>query len=147
MDNALQQAGPIKAQGMMFGPYDPDRRMPGTATRDVGAVAARLLRDRAWTGQEEVPVLGPEDLSCNGMAAIVSEMLGREVRYRQIPFDAFRARLRDRGVSDSFAQGYVEMMQAKNEGMDNVARRDPAVAAPTTFRQWCEDVLKPAMAQ
>ncbi len=146
MDNALQQAGAMKAQGMMFGPYDPDRRMPSTATRDVGAVAARLLRDRSWTGQRELPVLGPEDLSFNEMAAIVSEALGREIRYRQIPFDAFRTRLRERGVSESFAQGYVEMMQAKNEGMDNVAGRDPAAAAPTTFRQWCEDVLKPAMA-
>ena len=43
----------------MFGPVDPDRKMPTTATRDMGAVAARLLADNGWMGQREVPVLGP----------------------------------------------------------------------------------------
>ena len=143
MDNALQQAVPIKTQGMMFGPFDPDRRMPTTATRDIGATAARLLADAGWSGQEEVPLLGPEDLSFNDMAATISQVLDREVRYQQIPFDAFQARLAQRGVSPSFQKGYVDMMRAKNEGMDNVARR--GAAAPTTYRQWCEDVLKPAM--
>ena len=143
MDNALQQAAPIKAQGMMFGPFDPDRRMPTTATRDIGAAAARLLADAGWSGQEEVPLLGPEDLSFNDVAATISQVLAREVRYQQIPFDAFQARLAQRGVSPSFQKGYVDMMRAKNEGMDNVARR--GAAAPTTYRQWCEDVLKPAM--
>ena len=146
MDNALQQAGPIKVQGMMFGPYDADKKMPTTATRDMAATAAKLLGDTTWMGQEETPVIGPEDLSFNDIAAIISDVLGREVSYQQIPFEAFKARLRERGVSESFAQGYVEMMRAKNEGMDNVAERAFAVAAPTSFRQWCELEFKPAMA-
>lgn len=75
-----------------------------------------------------------------------SEVLGREVRYQQIPFDAFKARLLGRGISESFAQGYVEMMRAKNEGMDNAAPRTPENTTSTTFRQWCEDELKPALA-
>ncbi len=80
MDNALQQVGTIR-QGQMFGPLDPDKKVPHTATRDMGAAAARLLRDRSWTGQEDVPLLGPEDLSFNDIAAILSEVLGHEVRY------------------------------------------------------------------
>ena len=144
MDNTLQQAVPIKTQGMMFGPFDPDRRMPTTATRDIGATAARLLADAGWSGQEEVPLLGPEDLSFNEMAAIISQVLDREVRYQQIPFDAFQARLAQHGVSPSFQKGYVDMMRAKNEGMDNAERRG-AAAATTTYQQWCEDVLKPAI--
>ncbi len=143
MDNTLQQAAPIKAQSMMFGPFDPERTMPTIAIRDIGAAAARLLADAGWSGQAEVPLLGPEDLSFNDMAATISQVLGREVRYQQIPFDAFQARLAQRGVSPSFQKGYVDMMRAKNEGMDNDARR--GAAAATTYRQWCEDVLKPAM--
>lgn len=146
MDNVLQQAAPITAQGMMFGPLDADRKAPTTATRDMGAVAARLLRDRSWTGQEDVPVLGPENLSMHDMAGIISEVLGREVRYQQIPLDAFKARLLGRGMSESFAQGYIDMMRAKNEGMDNAAPRTPENTTPTTFRQWCEEELKPALA-
>ena len=143
MDNTLQQAVPIKAQGMMFGPFDPDKRMPTTAVRDIGAAAARLLADSGWSGQAEVPLLGPEDLSFNEMAGTISQVLDREVRYQQIPFDAFQARLAQRGVSPSFQKGYVDMMRAKNEGMDNVARR--GAAAATIYRQWCEDILKPAI--
>ena len=145
MDNTLQQARPIKAQGAMFGPFDPDKKMPTTATRDIGAAAAALLRDRSWTGQEEAPLLGPEDLSFNDMAAIVSEVTGREVRYQQIPFEGFRARLAERGVSESFQEGYVTMMRAKNEGMDNVAGRGGGLRAPTTYREWCAAELKPAL--
>ena len=145
MENALLQVDAIR-QGQIFGPIDPDRKVPHTATRDMGAAAARLLRDRSWTGQEDVAVLGPEDLSFNEVAGIVSEVLGREVRYVQVPFDGFKAQLKQRGMSENFAQGYVDMMRAKNEGMDNAAPRTAETTGPTTFRQWTEEELKPAIA-
>ena len=145
MDNVLRQAGTIKDKGMMFGPLDPDKAAPTTATRDIGAVASRLLVDGTWTGQAEVPVLGPEDLCFNDMAAIISDVLGREIRYQQVPFDAFKAQLLGRGMSESFAQGYVDMMRAKNEGVDNVVPRTAGSTTPTTFRQWCERELRPAV--
>ena len=145
MDNALQQTQSIAAQGIMFGPLDPDKKAPTTATRDIGAVAARLLADDSWTGAEDVPVLGPENLSMNDMAAIVSDVLGREVRYQQVPFGAFGERLASFGMSESFVRGFVEMMRAKNEGMDVAGERGATSRTPTTFRQWCEEELEPAM--
>ena len=145
MDNVLRQAAVIRDQGALFGPIDPGKRLPTTATRDMGAAAARLLRDDGWAGQEEVPLLGPEDLSFDDMAAIISDVVGREVRYRQTPLDAFKAQMLGRGTTESFAQGYVDMMRAKNEGMDNAARRTPENTAPTTFRRWCEEELTPAV--
>ncbi len=144
MENALQQVGAMR-QGQMFGPIDPDRKVPHTATRDMGAVAARLLRDRSWAAQEDVPVLGPEDLSFSEVAGIVSEVLGREVRYSQVPFEGFKAQLKERGMSENFAQGYVDMMRAKNDGMDNAAVRTAGSRGPTTFRQWAEEELRPAI--
>ncbi len=143
VENALQQVAAIR-QGQMFGPLDPDKKVPHTATRDMGAAAARLLRDRSWTGQADVPLVGPEDLSFNDIASIISEVLGREVRYQQVPFAGFKAQLMERGMSEAFAQGYVDMMRAKNEGMDNRAPRTSANTGPTTFRQWAEEELKPA---
>lgn len=79
MDNALRQVDAIR-QGKMFGPIKPNKKLPHTATRDTGAAAAALLLDRSWSGQEDVPVLGPEELSYADLAAIVSEVTGREVR-------------------------------------------------------------------
>ena len=110
---------------MFFGPIRPDRKLPFTATRDMAAAAARLLSDDAWGGQEELPVLGPEDLSFDDQAAIISDVIGREVRYQQISFDQFKQQFLDRGASESFAQGYVDMYRAKDEGVDNAVLRTP----------------------
>src|SRR5437879_4678492 len=70
MDNILNQVEAIKNQGMFFSPISGDRKLPTCATRDIAAVAARLLLDSSWSGQGSVPVLGPEDLSFNDMAQI-----------------------------------------------------------------------------
>ena len=145
MDNILFQTDPIKSQGMFFSPIDGDKAAPTCATRDIASVAAKLLLDRSWSGQGHAAVLGPEDLSFNDMARIMSEVLGKTVRYQQIPFEAFEARLLESGMSQAFVQGYVEMMAAKNNGLDNAEPRTPDNTSPTTFRQWCEDVLKPAV--
>ncbi|WP_428484270.1 NAD(P)H-binding protein [Rhodopila sp.] len=144
MDNMLMQRQSILEKGTFFGPIDADRSMPQIATRDIGAVAARLLSDRSWSNQADVPLLGPEDLSFNDMAAIMTEVLGTPIRYQQVPFNAFEAQLGDRGMSASFVRGFVDMMRAKNEGLDNAQPRTADATTPTTFRQWCEQALTTA---
>ncbi len=145
MDNLITQAGAIKSQGMFFSPMIPDRKFPTCATSDIATVAAQLLLDRSWTGQASVAVLGPEDLSFNEMAQIASEVLGKPVRVQQIPMEAFRTRLAGFGMSDAIVQGYADMMAAKNEGLDNAEPRTPEATTPTSFRQWCERKLRPAV--
>ena len=145
MDNVLRQVQSIKEQGVFFGSLDPDRTDPYCSTEDIATVATEWLRDTSWTGQQDSPVLGPEDLSCNDMAAILSDVLGKPVRYQQISFDALKAQALDRGASEAMAQGMVDMMVAKNEGLDYVLSRTPEATTPTTFRQWCDETLKPAV--
>lgn len=145
MDNILRQVEPIKGLGMFFDTTSGDRKLPTCATRDIAAVAARLLLDPSWSGQDSVPVLGPEDLSGNDMARIMSEVLGKSVAFQQVPIESFRAALTGRGMSEAMAQGMADMMVAKNEGLDNAEPRTPQSTTPTSFRQWCEEVLKPAV--
>jgi uncharacterized protein YbjT (DUF2867 family) len=145
MDNFLRQVEPIKNQSMFFSPMSGNRKAPTCATRDIATVAAKLLLDSSWSGTGNVPVLGPEDLSLNEMAQIISEVLGRPVRFQQIPFEAFKANLIKSGASESMATGMVDMMVAKNEGLDNMEPRTAESTTPTSFRQWCEEVLKPAV--
>jgi uncharacterized protein YbjT (DUF2867 family) len=92
-----------------------------------------------------VPVLGPEDLSFNDMARIMSDVLGKPVRFQQIPGETFKATLMERGMSEAMAQGSLEMLLAKDRGLDNAEPRTAQSTTPTTFRQWCEEVLKPAV--
>ena len=49
------------------------------------------------------------------------------------------------GMSESSVQGYIGMMHAKDEGMDNATPRTSANTGPTTFRQRAEEALKPAV--
>ena len=143
MYNILGQAEPIKNQGMFFSPIDRDLKAPTCATRDIAAVAAKLLLDPSWSGQDHVAVLGPEDLSFNDMAAIMSNVLGKPVRFQQVPSEAFKDRMMSFGMSDAMAQGMIDMLTAKNKGLDNAEPRTPENTTPTSFRQWCEEVLKP----
>jgi uncharacterized protein YbjT (DUF2867 family) len=145
MDNIVRQAGAIKNQGIFFSPISGDRKLPSVATRDIAAAATRLLLDHSWSGVEEVPMLGPEDLSFNDMAEVISDVLRTEVRYQQIPFEAYKARFVDFGMSDAMAQGMTDMAAAKNQGLDNAVMRTPQNSTPTSFRQWCEETLKPAV--
>jgi len=145
MDNIAGQAAAIKNQGMFFSPIDGDRKLPAVATRDIAAAASRLLLDDNWSSSGEVPLLGPEDLSFNDMAEIISEVLGTKVRFQQITFEAYKDRFVGFGMSDAMAQGMTDMAWAKNKGLDNAVQRTPQNSTPTSFRQWCEDVLKPAV--
>jgi uncharacterized protein YbjT (DUF2867 family) len=146
MDNLLQQLGPIKSQGMFCYPISGDRKLPACATRDIAAAAARLLLDHSWSGQDSVPVLGPEDLAYDDMAHIMSEVLGRPIRYQQVPGQTFEATLMQHGMSRAWAQGLVHRMARVDQGLYDGEPRTPQSTAPTSFRQWCEDVLKPALA-
>ncbi|AEM85512.1 NAD(P)H-binding protein [Streptomyces violaceusniger] len=143
MDNLLRQLASIRDDGVYTDTAAPDRTAPTAATRDIAAVAAGLLLDRSWTGTGEVPVLGPEDLSANDMARIMSDVLGRPVRYEPRSLEDFRAGFAGRGLGDALVEGYVNMAYAKNNGLDDGVPRTPRITGPTTFREWCEQVLRP----
>lgn len=145
MDNLLRQTASIRDHGVFTDTVDADRSAPVVATRDIAAAAAGLLLDRSWTGTDEVAVLGPEDLSANAMARIMTEALGRPVRYEREPLEALAARLTGFGLGDAFVRGMVDMMRAKDEGLDAAVPRTPETTSPTAFREWCEQVLKPVI--
>ena len=138
MDNIARQAASITGDGVFYGTMAGSSTFPTCATRDIAAVAARLLLDRDWSGQGSVPVLGPEDLSFDDMAAILADVLGRPVRYQRVPGAAYKAQLVNGGMSEAMAQGMLDMFAAKDDGLDNAEPRTPAASSPTTFRQWCE---------
>jgi uncharacterized protein YbjT (DUF2867 family) len=133
MEDTVRQAEPIKNQGVFFWPIAGDRKRPAVATRDIAAAASRLLLDARWSGVEEVPLLGPEDLSFNDMAEIMSQVLGKDVRFQQITFEAYQDRFVRLGMSDAMAQGYADMAWAKNEGLDNGVQRTRRTRRRPTF--------------
>ncbi|GAA0458983.1 NmrA family transcriptional regulator [Actinoplanes capillaceus] len=144
MENLLRHAVSIREQGTFSMANSADRPLPAVATRDVAATAATLLLDRSWRGPARVPVVSPDTLTPGEMAEVISETLGRTVTYRQVPVADLEALMRRRGASDAMTQGMADMIEAQNNGIYAAEPRDPGSAA-TGFRQWCQDVLRPAI--
>jgi uncharacterized protein YbjT (DUF2867 family) len=145
MENMLMQLQPLKQQGVFFSPGKPDLKLPHAATRDIAASGAKLLLDKSWTGIGGLAVLGPEDLSLDDMAAIMTEVLGRPIRFQSVPGSAYKESLMGHGASEAMAQSLVEMHAAIDEGRLYVEPRTPENTTPTSFRQFCREVLKPAL--
>jgi hypothetical protein len=120
-----------------------DRPLASIATRDVAATAARLLTGRSWTGQENVPVFGPDRLTPEGMAEVIGEELGRPIGYRRITLADFAAMRRAHGASDRTVADAVEMLAAQDEGVYDADWATAAIAE-TDFRTWCREVTSPA---
>ena len=144
-ENMLRQVEAIKHKGAFFWPGIPDMKTRHAATRDIAATGATLLLDRSWTGQGGVGVFGPEDLSWNDIAQIMTDVLGAPVRFQPVPYEAYEKQLMQYGASKEFAASLVEMHEAKDKGLDNAEPRSAENTTPTSFRQWCEEVLKPAV--
>jgi uncharacterized protein YbjT (DUF2867 family) len=146
MENMLRQVQAIKLQGLLLGPDRADLKIPLVATCDIAASAARLLLDDSWKGQGGLAALGPEDLSFNDRAEIMSDVLGKPIRFQQIPRDVYKRQLMQSGVSESLAQGLLDLSADIHErGIYHAELRTPENTTPTTFRVWCDRILKPAV--
>ncbi|MFC8513543.1 NAD(P)H-binding protein [Streptomyces sp. NPDC057257] len=144
MENLLWQVAAIRDQGAFFWPQPADRVLALVATRDIAAKATELLLDASWDGQGGVPLVSPDDLTPDGMAQVLSEVLERPVRYQRLPLDAYKQAMIGHGASEAWAQGLVDMAVAQNNGAYDEDHR-AATPGPTGFRQWCGEVLKPAV--
>jgi uncharacterized protein YbjT (DUF2867 family) len=145
MENLLRQAQAIKDQGTFLLPSAAGRPLPAVATRDIAAAAAALLLDGSWSGQASVPVAGPGNLTPVGMAQVMSDVLGRTIRFRHVPIADYKAMMLQNGASEAMARDVADMIKAQNHGIYDTEPRDPHADAPTSFRQWCQDTLKPAI--
>ncbi|MEV5943306.1 NAD(P)H-binding protein [Streptomyces sp. NPDC051994] len=143
MENLLRQLDAIREQGAFYLTCAGALPLASIATRDIAGVAADLLTDLSWTGQENLPVFSPDRLTPDGMAEVISQELGRPVTYRRMSIDDYTSLLRSQGASDQTVKDLTEAFAAQDHGI-----YDPdwatAKPTPTDFRTWCREVLKPA---
>ncbi len=146
MENLLHQAGALR--GSACSPWRPPATgcLRTCATRDIGATAARLLLDGSWTGQDDVPLVGPDALTPRGMADVVagcwtgpSASSGSAARStRRHCCGTERARTGREALTDL-------MHATAEQGFYGGAAPSTPEHAPTSFRRWCEEVLRPAV--
>jgi uncharacterized protein YbjT (DUF2867 family) len=87
MENLLGMAGMIR-EGKLALPLKPDRKLQMIAVDDIGAFAAMAIEHRQkWLGR--ALDLAGDEITMNDLAALLSRVMGREVRYSQVPLDEF----------------------------------------------------------
>lgn len=144
MENMLRNVTSIRDDASYAATSAADQVLPAVATQDIAAVAAKLLTDRSWNGYDSVLVIGPDRLTPTEMAGVIGDVLGKTVTYSQLPVDAAVAGMRSHGASEGLANAMEKMFIAQNQGVydADIAASTPT---PTSFRDWCEQVLKPAV--
>ncbi|HWD01166.1 MAG TPA: NAD(P)H-binding protein [Amycolatopsis sp.] len=145
MDNVLRQVAAIR-DGVVPGTLPAEFRMPWIATRDIAELAAGYLLDHTWTGQDSVESLGGEDLSYDDIAGILTDVLGTPIRYERGERADLERFLVSRGFSEAMARSMMDMDRAGERGINNATPRTAENTTPTTFREFAEKTVKPALA-
>lgn len=145
-ENFLSAVPTLAADGAIYMTLPPERRLAMIAARDIGAVAAALLRDDAWTGHGVRGVHGPADLTPLEAARTIGEALGATARYVEVPDAAMRGALLGVGASPHVADEYPRLMRAIATVPDYQAEpRTAETTTPTTLAEWAVGVLAPAV--
>ena len=109
MQNTLRLVAPRVASGDPFTLPLGDARISMVDTRDIAAVGVAALSGKGHEGKTHV-LTGPEALSFDAVAGILSELLGREVTYEAIPLESFVAASRERGLPGWMIHHYEELL-------------------------------------
>ncbi len=83
--------------------------------RDVAAVAAHVLTTPGHTGAT-YELTGPAPISMPRAAAALSQVLGHQVRYIDVPADQYRANLGQAGLPDWIVNSLVGLYQGIRQG-------------------------------
>jgi uncharacterized protein YbjT (DUF2867 family) len=143
MENFLQQIEPIRNNDAVYFPVPGDLPYPFIATQDIGDAAAQFLLKRNWSGHQTRGLHGPADLTFAEAAKILSESIGKAIKYFQITPDQAYQTFLAVGASPGFANGLVEMYQALSKPNVLVEPRTPETTTPTTLREWSDKVFRP----
>ena len=137
--NAFQWADQIKAGDVVYGAHAGSHMTP-IHEADMGAVAARALLADDLVGK--APELsGPESLTFADQVRIIGEVIGRPLRYEEIPAEVAREKMIGGFVTPEIAdsllrafEGTVDRPQPISPEVERITGRPPR-----TFAEWVAD--------
>lgn len=145
MENLLPQVEVIRNFGIVGGPLRADLRVPMIATRDIGAVAAEILRKQDFAGKQTRELLGQRDLDCKEAASAIGKAIGKpDLAYVQLPPQQLKPALTQMGMSSSMADLLLEMAEALNSGhMVALEPRSAQNSTPTSIETFLVEEFVP----
>lgn len=100
----------IQAGDVVSGPYASASTAP-IVDRDISAVAAKALLTDDLLGRK-VPLTGPQAYTNTELVEAIGAVLGRRLRYQEVPADLVRQRFIGLGFPTQFADAYIAFLEA-----------------------------------
>jgi uncharacterized protein YbjT (DUF2867 family) len=141
MQNFTRQMADSIRQDGTFAQPDSSAPISFVDNRDVASVAARVLTSAGHDGQV-YDLTGPQALTYDEAAVILSDVLGRPVRFTGLTDEAAKAGMLRRGLPESYADALIEVSRAYREGgaeRVTTAVRDLTGREPTPFAEFVRD--------
>jgi len=140
MQSFLSYIPTIKSEGTICAPLK-NGRVGMVDARDVASVAVAALTEEGHYGQT-CDITGPEALSFGDAARIFSEVLGKPVRYVDVPPAAARKSMLEAGIEEWLVNDLLLSMAYFSSGQAAVVTSTIASAAriqPHTFWDFARD--------
>lgn len=141
MQNVRVEWREVVEDGVYPRPYSPDRKMSVIDTEDLGEAIARVLTDPALRGGTYELCSG-ESLTHAEMAAVFSDVLGREVRAEKRPLENWKEWAAHRGWAPWSIEAYARMCSHYDThgyaGGNALALRAILGREPTGYRAFAE---------
>jgi uncharacterized protein YbjT (DUF2867 family) len=129
----------LRAGDVVGGPYAAASAAPIVET-DIAAVAAQALLTDELVGQR-IPLTGPQALTNSELVETIGTVLGRPLRYLEVPADVVRQRFIGLGLGAEFADAYTAMLADALDKPALVTREVEKITGrpATSFAQWVSD--------
>jgi uncharacterized protein YbjT (DUF2867 family) len=146
MENIFNSLQTIITDGNIYNSAPASTTAPQIATQDIAEIAADILLSEP-SGQRIVDAIGPEDISFENCAEIISQATGKTVKAITVPGDKLKTGYVQVGVSPQVADLYIEMQGAFARGLTHELVGDEQRTGKVTYRQFIRDVFVPALKQ
>ena len=141
MENYLLFKDSIVGQGAIYNPADPDKPFQTVSSEDAGKASATILAHPEKFVNKTVNIISHQD-TYSDFAKAISEALGREVKYIQVPYEATRKIFMDIGFPEWRANAIVELYKLIDSssptmtGMESGAFENITGEEPTDLKKW-----------
>jgi uncharacterized protein YbjT (DUF2867 family) len=129
---------PLIREGRYLTPFDADSRFAPIAASDIALIVANILLKPEGHGGQAYALHGPIEYSHEELAAVLSDTLGKPVRYEQVPVEDFVKLLgldHDPAFAVHFNAVKLDQREKRLEGLDDTGRTiiGQALLTPAQF--------------
>ena len=103
------------------------------------------LLNQDWSGRNVQAVHGPEDLTWNQAASILSEVTGRTIAVERVSDGDMREQLLAAGMPPKMADAVLQMSTGLRDGFTPEQDRTFTTTTPTALETWAREQLLPVL--